>query len=107
MRSRVLAACSYLSVLCLVPLIFNRGDRFVDFHARQGLILWIWGVASVFAMHLPGLGPYLFSTSSVLISLFSVAGLGLVLLGRTWRLPLVAGAAERLFSLGQEGGADV
>ena len=41
-RSRFMAIVSYLGILCLVPLIMNRDDEFVYFHAKQGLIIWMW-----------------------------------------------------------------
>lgn len=90
MNIRVMAAFSYLGVLCLVPLLFSRGNGYVDFHARQGLVLWVWSVCAVFAMHLPGMGPYLFSTSSVMVALLSLVGLVSVALNRSWKIPLVA-----------------
>ena len=51
-RSRFMAMLSYLGVLCLVPLIRNREDQFVDFHARQGLVIWIIGIFAIFMLTL-------------------------------------------------------
>ncbi|MBF0179742.1 MAG: hypothetical protein HQM03_06920 [Magnetococcales bacterium] len=93
MKSRIMAALGYMGVLCLVPLILNQGDRFVDFHARQGLVLWVWSVLALFCMHLPGVGPYLFSTSVVGVTFLSLCGLLAVLLGRSWEIPLIAKVA--------------
>ena len=87
-RTKLLAALSYLGVLCFVPLLFGRGDSFTDFHSRQGLVLWIWGVAALFLFPLP-FGRVFFSFSSTAILVFSVIGLVSVALGRTWRLPVV------------------
>ncbi|MBF0308758.1 MAG: hypothetical protein HQL56_04430 [Magnetococcales bacterium] len=98
MKIRMMAAFSYLGVLCLVPLLLNRDDAYVAFHARQGLVLWIWAVISFFVMHLPGLGPYLFSTSTVLITFASLAGLVSVLLNRSWKLPFIGDMAARFFA---------
>jgi fumarate reductase subunit D len=100
-KAKVMAAFSYLGVLCVVPLLFNRGDSFVDFHARQGLVLWVWGVLSMFVMHFPGLGPYLFSTSTVLVAFLSLFGLLSVALHQTWKIPFIAGVAETLFGEGR------
>ena len=90
MKNRLMAAFSYLGILCLVPLLFNRGDAYVDFHARQGLVLWVWSVCAVFAMHMPVLGPYLFSTSSVMVAFLSLVGLVSVALNQSWKIPLIA-----------------
>ncbi|MBF0295686.1 MAG: hypothetical protein HQL96_10905 [Magnetococcales bacterium] len=102
MKSRIMAALGYLGVLCLVPLILNQGDRFVDFHARQGLVLWVWSVLALFLMHLPGAGPYLFSASAVGVALLSLCGLVSVLLGRSWEIPLIATVAGVAASNPQE-----
>lgn len=95
-RVRVLAGLSYFSVLCLVPLVFCREDRFIHFHARQGLVLWLWGLLAIFALHVPGIGAFFFSFSVPFISLFSLAGLTSVILNRSWNLPVIAPIAEKL-----------
>jgi uncharacterized membrane protein len=92
----VLAALSYLGILCFVPLLLNRGDEFVQFHARQGLVLWMWGVLSIFALSLPGIGKWFFSFSGMVIMMFSALGLISVLLQRAWRLPLIHEVSQRL-----------
>ncbi|MEO5378729.1 MAG: hypothetical protein H7832_13235 [Magnetococcus sp. DMHC-6] len=94
--SQFLAAMSYLGILVLVPLVLNREDSYVRFHARQGLILWIWEVIAVFTLVLPGIGRPFFSISSFMCFLLSVIGLVSVLLGRAWKLPVVGPFAEKL-----------
>lgn len=95
-RSRVMALFSYLGVLCLVPLIFNRDDEYVHFHARQGLVLWIWGVLAIFSLHIPVIGAFFFSFSVLVIALLALAGIASVLLTRAWRLPVVGMVASKL-----------
>ncbi|MBF0357290.1 MAG: hypothetical protein HQL70_01710 [Magnetococcales bacterium] len=95
-RSRVLSLLSYLGVLCLVPLIFNKDDEYVHFHARQGLVLWIWGVLAIFSLHIPVVGAFFFSFSVLAIALFAVIGIISVLLTRAWRLPVVGMVAGKL-----------
>jgi fumarate reductase subunit D len=95
-RSRFLAALSYMGVLCLVPLIFGRGDDYVNFHARQGMVLWIWGVLAIFSLHIPILGAFIFSSSVFFIAVLSLAGLVSVGLSRMWRFPVVGMFAGKL-----------
>ena len=94
-RTKMMAALSYLGVLCFVPLLFGRGDAFTHFHSRQGLVHWIWGVVALFLCPLP-FGRIFFSFSSTAILVFSVIGLVSVLLGQAWRLPLVYELAKKL-----------
>lgn len=89
-KAQLLAIFSYLGVLCLVPVLFNKeGDEYVHFHSRQGLVLWIWGVLAIFSLYIPVLGGFIFSFSVLVISLYSVVGVISVLFTRAWRLPFV------------------
>ena len=87
---RWMALFSYMGVLCLVPLVFNRDDDYVDFHARQGLVMWIWGVLAIFSLHIPVIGPFFFSSSVFFVTVMSLAGIVSVLLGKRWKLPIVS-----------------
>ncbi len=91
-----MALFSYMSVLCLVPLILNKNDEFVDFHSRQGLVLWIWGIISVFSLKIPGIGGFFFSFSVAFILALSLVGIVSVLFYRAWKIPVISGLAKRL-----------
>ncbi len=95
-RSRVMAAMSYMGILCLVPLMMNKDDEFVYFHARQGLVIWMWSVFAVMALHLPGIGKPLFSVSAFAVLGLSLAGVAAVLLRKAWKLPLVHTLAVKI-----------
>lgn len=95
-RARILAVMCYLGILCMVPLVLNRDDQYVYFHAKQGLVLWIWGVIAIFVLFIPGIGKLLFSASMMAILVFSSIGLLSVLLGKAWRLPGVYSLAKAL-----------
>jgi fumarate reductase subunit D len=92
-RSSLLAAASYLGILCFVPLMMNKGDEFVHFHAKQGLVLWMWSVLTMFALHIPVVGEFLFGISSMAIVVLSLAGLVSVGFRRAWRLPVISSLA--------------
>ncbi|MGN7612215.1 hypothetical protein ACQZV8_09045 [Magnetococcales bacterium HHB-1] len=87
--SKVLASMSYLGILALVPMVLNRDDSYVNFHARQGIIIWMWEVIAIYCLFLPGIGRLIFVSSSFLCLLFSIIGLISVFLNRAWRLPIV------------------
>ena len=96
MRTRLMAAFSYLGVLVFVPLVLNRDDEYVHFHARQGLVLWMWGILGLFGLHMPGVGKWMFSFSALMVSVFSLMGLVSVAFNRAWKLPGVFWLAMRL-----------
>ncbi|MEO5378098.1 MAG: hypothetical protein H7832_10010 [Magnetococcus sp. DMHC-6] len=89
-QTRFMASLSYMGVLCLVPMLFNRRDEFIHFHARQGLVLWIWGVISIFSLHIPVVGGFFFSFSVFVITVLSLLGILSVMLTRKWRLPVIS-----------------
>ena len=96
LSSRVLAVMSYLGVLSLVPLVMNRNDPYVQFHARQGVVLWMWEVLAIYTLLVPAVGHFFFRFSSVACLVLSVIGVLSVLLGRAWRFPLIGGWAAKL-----------
>ena len=95
-RTKVMSVLSYLGVLCFVPLLLGHGNRFINFHARQGLVIWTWGVVALLLFPLP-LGRPLFMISSIAIMIMSAIGLLSVVLGQTWRLPVVYELAEKFW----------
>ena len=88
-KSYTLGIMSYLGVLCLVPLIVNKEDELVHFHAKQGLVLWVWSVLALLFLQLPGIGKLLFSTSVMAILICSLVGILSVVLGKAWKIPVV------------------
>ncbi len=95
LSSKILACMSYLGILALVPLVLNRDDDYIRFHARQGIVLWMWEVLAIYALVIPG-GRLFFSLSTFLCFAFSVIGVIAVLLGRAWKFPVVGTWAESL-----------
>ncbi|CCQ72987.1 hypothetical protein [Magnetospira sp. QH-2] len=95
-KPRFMAALSYLGILCFVPLLMNRDDEYVYFHAKQGLVIWMWGVLALFALHLPGAGKWFFSFSAMAVMGFSLLGLVSVVFNKAWRLPVISFLSDRL-----------
>lgn len=94
--SKMMAAMSYLGILSLVPLLVNRDNTFIRFHARQGVVLWMWEVLAIYSLVVPGIGPLFFNISGLLCFVFSVIGLFAAFMGRAWKLPLIGGWAESI-----------
>ncbi|MBF0306800.1 MAG: hypothetical protein HQL38_12470 [Alphaproteobacteria bacterium] len=95
-RSMLMAGMSYLGILCFVPLMMNKDDEFVHFHAKQGLVLWMWSVLAMFALHLPGIGKFLFGLSSMAVVVLALVGLVSVGFRRNWKLPIISSIAPLL-----------
>ncbi|MEO5348641.1 MAG: hypothetical protein H7836_03220 [Magnetococcus sp. YQC-3] len=94
--SKTLAVMSYLGVLSLVPLVMNRNDSYVQFHARQGVVLWMWEVLAIYTLLVPAVGHFFFRISSIACLVLSVIGVLSVLLGRAWKFPIIGDWAAHL-----------
>ncbi|MBF0471715.1 MAG: hypothetical protein HQL48_10125 [Gammaproteobacteria bacterium] len=96
MRMRIMALMSYLGVLVFVPLVMNRDDQYVNFHARQGLVIWIIGIVAIFVLYLPGLGKLLFSFLAMMVMIYSFIGIISVLFTKAWKLPIIYDLSTKL-----------
>ena len=86
--SNILAAVSYLWVVSVIMYIIKKDDEFVQFHAKQGIVLF---VASLFGI-IPVFGWIL----SVVAFVFAVIGAAKAYTGEKYRLPVVANLAEKI-----------
>ncbi len=107
---RALGILSYLPILWLIPLKARKDSLFVQFHARQGMVLFImWAIACFLMVVLlltPVAGLVDGAGSVVLFSVIAVAsftylfmaiiGIFKVLLGERYRMPVVADVALML-----------
>lgn len=88
-----LAALAYLNVLFLVPLFMRERDEFVTAHLRQGIALFALTVAcsftAWFSVRVWAVTAAAFAVASVLLAMRAWQG-------KTSRLPLIGGVAEKL-----------
>ena len=103
---RFMAALGYLAILFIVPVKLRRDSMFVQFHARQGGVLFgLWAVAMLvlfIALLFAGQGIAVTILFGVLFGLTGLyllmvlIGLLKVMLGERYRMPLVADVALML-----------
>ena len=86
---------SYLSALCLIPILSKKDDDFVRFHSRQGLMLFIIEVAVAILGVVPFLGGLIVMLGVIICGLLSLAAIVQVLMGNKWQMPVVAEWAEK------------
>ena len=86
---KISAAMSYVGVLCFLPLFFKRKSTFVQWHAKQGLmLLLIEIISSAFG--------WLLWPIFLLAVFFSLYGISQVLHGKYWRLPFFGKYIDKL-----------
>jgi uncharacterized membrane protein len=86
-EGRVMGVLSYLSVLCLIPLLFTKKDNdFVYSHAKQGLVLFcLESMVYVISRIVAGIGIQISfnvggGTISILSLIFNLINIGLLVL---------------------------
>ena len=83
--NKTVAALSYAWILFLVPLLGKRDSKFAQFHAKQGLVLFIIELVGGFFMWFPIFGQLLM----LALVLVSVLGIIKALNGEWWKMPVV------------------
>jgi fumarate reductase subunit D len=64
---------SYLSVLCLIPILAKKEDDFIKFHAKQGLMLFIIEIAAGIIGVIPLFGGLVMTLGVLVCGLLSLA----------------------------------
>ena len=90
---KVFALLAYLSILCIIPLVFKKDDAFVLFHGKQGLVIFI-GEVGVFILSI--IIPAFLRIGFFCCGLLSFAGIIAALRGRIVALPLISGIADKI-----------
>ena len=95
-EGKFFAAVGYLSVLCFVPLILKKGNRFAQFHGKQSLVLFILEVAASILKAVPALGDIVFTLAFVVLGILSLVGIVKVLMGEYWEMPVIQEVANKI-----------
>lgn len=85
----ITAILSYFSILFLVPLLAEKENDFAQYHARQGLVLFIAEVATIVVGWIPLLGWLVAFAGWILWVVLSIIGIINVVNKRKKPLPLV------------------
>lgn len=84
---------SYLWILFIIPLMARKKDKFIQFHAKQGLALFISYTFIFILAALPKIGIIAFVLFFFTI-IFNVIAIVMVLFGDKWEIPFIARIAE-------------
>ena len=94
LEGKVFAILSYLSIFCIIPLIFKKDNVFVLKHGKQGLILFL-GEVAVFIIHII-FGQWILKCGMFICGVLSFIGLIAALQGRDAHLPIVSRLADSI-----------
>ncbi len=82
-QNKAIAALSYVWILFLIPLLGKRDSEFAQFHAKQGLILFIIEIVASLFFWFPFFGQLLMLALVVI----SIIGIVKTLNGEWWKIP--------------------
>ena len=94
--NKVIVILSYIGVLCLIPLFTKKDDKFVFFHAKQGLVLFIVEIITYFVLMIPILGWIIAPIASLIWLALSIIGIINVLGGEMKELPILGKYADKI-----------
>ena len=96
---------SYLGILCLIPLLAKKEDPEIQWHAKNGLVLFIaelvWvalRIALIF-VHIPGLGCGMATVGCVVwigFLVLSIMGIIKAVNGQRFRIPILTDMADKM-----------
>lgn len=86
---KVMSILAYLGILVLIPIFAEKNNRFVRFHANQGLILFIASFASGVISFIPYLGVIVNVVVSVAVLVFEIMGIVNACQGEAKELPII------------------
>ncbi len=95
-EGKFFAAVGYISVLCFVPLLLKKGNRFAQFHGKQGIVLFILELAASILKSVPALGDIVFTLAFVVLGILSLVGIVKVLMGEYWEMPVIREIAGKI-----------
>lgn len=93
-EGKIFALLSYLSILCIIPLLFKKDNDFVLLHGKQGLVIFVAQVG-LFIVHIL-VGPWILKLGMFVLLVLSFIGIIAVLKGRYIDLPVVSGIAKKI-----------
>ncbi len=94
-KVNALAILSYISILFLVPLLTAKEDEFAQYHAKQGMVLFIVTMANMFLAVIPVLGWLIAPIIFLGIVILAIWGIVNVINGEKKDLPLIGQYAHR------------
>lgn len=93
-EGKPLALLAYLSILCIIPLVFKKDNDFILAHAKQGLVIFV-GEVAVFIVHII-LGTWFLRLGMFILGVMSFIGLIAVIKGNYIDLPFVTEISEKI-----------
>lgn len=96
-ENKIVTILSYFGILSLVPLLVKKESPFAQFHAKQGLALFlVWMLSAFVLLFIPIIGWMLIPLLHLLFLVVSIIGIVNVAQGKAWEIPVVKDVVKKL-----------
>jgi len=95
-EGKFFAIISYISFFCIVSLIFKRDNKFALFHAKQGLVIFVFQVSCILLSVMPLIGAVLKLFGISISFMVSIWGIWNSFSGKYFRIPFVSDIADKV-----------
>ena len=95
-EGKFFAVISYISFLCIIGLVLKKDNKFALYHAKQGLVLFVFEVACLFLSVIPKLGGLIQNVGMIILLWVSFWAAWQALVGKYFRIPWVANIADKI-----------
>lgn len=84
-NNKIVAAMSYIWILCLIPLLGKKNSAFAQFHAKQGFVLFVVDIVASLIFWFPFFGQLLM----LALVIVSIMGAVKAYNGEKWEIPFI------------------
>ncbi len=95
-EGKIFAVIGYLGILCIIPLLLKKENRFALFHGKQGLVLFIGEIGAAIINIVPILGQLVWILAVMIFGILSLVGIVQSLMGNYWKMPIIGDIAEKI-----------
>jgi len=88
-ENKLIAALSYIGILCLIPLLAKKDSKFAQEHAKQGLVLLIAFVILFVIGIVPILGWLIAFFGDLILLIVALVAFIKCLMGEFWEIPVL------------------
>ncbi len=93
--NNMIAVLSYIGILFLIPMLTAKGNDFAQYHAKQGLVLFIAEIATMIIAWIPIIGWLIGFVAWIIWFILSIMGIVNVVGGKKKPLPVIGSFASK------------
>ncbi len=88
-ENKIIACLSYIGILFLIPLLVKKDSKFCQEHAKQGLVLFLAGIALGIISMVPVLGWIIGFFGWIIFLVIGLVAIIKTLQGQFWEIPVL------------------